>query len=157
MRLAETLPVAERARLDVVAADADRARRLVGQLLLQRALRYARGLPDDAAVEIDRTCQSCGEQHGRPVAADGHGPHLSVSHSGLLVAVASCLHAPVGVDVQRIGQATDPEAWVTQEARTKAGLGAQGGSVVALATPLPGYAAALAVAWPGPVRVVGRD
>lgn len=156
VRLADALPAAERARLDELTADADRARRLLGQILVQEALRSARGLPPGATVEIDRTCPDCGAQHGRPVAADGRGPHLSVTHSGLLVAVAACMEFRVGVDVQRIGDPAHPAGWVAREARIKAGPADGAGSVEELAPPLAGYAAALAVAHPGPVTVITR-
>lgn len=145
LRRADQLPPPERARLAELTTPADQGRRLVGALLLQSALRAARGLPSEATVDIDRTCDACGAQHGRPVAADGAGPHLSVSHSGLLIAVAACATAPVGIDVQRIGDAPDVAAWVAREARIKAGLAAGAGTELALTPPLPGYAAALAV------------
>ncbi len=83
------------------------------------------------------------------------GPHLSVSHSGLVVAVAVCEEARVGVDVQRVADLTEPQgaaAWVEAEAQLKAGADAPTGAdagagvtVVRLTPPVPGYAAALAV------------
>lgn len=154
--LAATLPERERERLSGISDQAGRARRLLGALLLQRAIRYARRLPDGAVVEIDRTCTSCGRQHGRPTAADGSGPHLSVAHSGLLVVVATCSSAAVGVDVERIVPGSERlDAWVAREARFKAGLLGSGdhaepdeGALVNLVPPLPGHVAAVAVAAP---------
>ncbi|WP_345580538.1 4'-phosphopantetheinyl transferase family protein [Tessaracoccus lubricantis] len=102
IRRAGELPAAEAARLDELDAPADRGRRLLGALLLQDAVRVARDSAPGATVEIDRTCDACGAPHGRPRPADGLGPHLSVSHSGLLVVVAACADAAVGVDVQRV-------------------------------------------------------
>lgn len=146
---ASRLPAAERARLEELDDDAARGRRLVGELVLQRALRHARALPDDVLVEIDRTCAECGAQHGRPVAADGAGPWLSVTHAGVLVAVATCEAAAVGIDVDRASA-----DWVAAEARVKAAVADPDlGTTVPLVAPLPGYAAALAVAGRGEIHV----
>lgn len=147
------LPRRERSRIDDLTAPADRGRRLVGALLLQEAIRAVRGLVPGTTVEIDRTCGGCGAQHGRPVAADGLGPHLTVSHSGALVVAAACVEAPVGVDVERVASEVDPAAWVAGEARVKAGLGDSAGTILELTPPLSGYAAALAVATDRPVEV----
>ncbi|MHA7861735.1 4'-phosphopantetheinyl transferase family protein [Tessaracoccus sp. Y36] len=143
---AAALPDAERARLEELDEPADRGRRLLGALLLQEALRTTRGLPPGATVELDRTCETCGGPHGRPRAADGMGPYLSVSHSGLLVAVAASYQAAVGVDVQRTAAAGKTWDWVVAEARFKAGLPEGAGVVLRLDPPLAGYTAALAVA-----------
>ena len=163
MSAAQRLPVAERARLDELDDQAARGRRLVGELLLQSAVRHARDLPDDALVEIDRTCPQCRRQHGRPTVADGAGPHLSVAHAGVLVAVATCAGAPVGIDVERARAEVDIAGWVLAEARLKAGVelagggagpGGSGGShSVVLDAPLAGSQAALVVAGAGPVQV----
>lgn len=157
---ADSLPQRERARVDEVSDQTQRGRRLAGQLLLQHAIRQVRGLPDCECVEIDRTCSDCGEQHGRPVPADGRGPHVSVSHSGLAVCVATCSDAPVGVDVERVEGAASARTaelgdWVVREARTKAGLASDGGpaTVVRISCPLAGYVAALAVAADAEVHV----
>ncbi|MBB1510479.1 4'-phosphopantetheinyl transferase superfamily protein [Tessaracoccus sp. MC1756] len=143
---AAELPAAERARLEELDASADRGRRLLGALLLQEALRTARGLPPGAAVELDRTCETCGGPHGRPRPSDGLGPFVSVSHSGLLVAVAASYQAAVGVDVQRTAAAGKTWDWVVAEARFKAGLPEGAGTVLQLDPPLAGYTAALTVA-----------
>lgn len=164
MSAAQRLPAAERARLDELDDQAARGRRLVGELLLQSAVRHARGLADDALVEIDRTCAQCRRQHGRPTVADGAGPHLSVAHAGVLVAVATCAGAPVGIDVERARAEVDIAGWVLAEARLKVGVELAGGSAgagdsggshsVVLDAPLDGYRAALVVAGAGPVEVV---
>ncbi|MGD8215776.1 4'-phosphopantetheinyl transferase family protein [Aestuariimicrobium sp. Y1814] len=146
---AATLPAAERARLDELSDQAARGRRLVGALLLQEAVRTVRGAPPDSVVEVSRTCDGCGAQHGRPVVADGRGPHLSLAHAGLLVVVATCMGAPVGVDVERADRFASPAecaAWVESEARFKAGPGAAEGVPLRVETPMPGYCTALVVA-----------
>ena len=50
---------------------------------------------------MDRTCDRCGAQHGRPRVV-GSGIELSVSHSGDLVLVAVSDGSPIGVDVEEI-------------------------------------------------------
>lgn len=55
-----------------------------------------------AALEIDRTCLRCGDQHGKPRLTGTSDLHFSVSHSGSVVAVAVSRNRPVGVDVERI-------------------------------------------------------
>ncbi|RIK17416.1 MAG: hypothetical protein DCC50_01825 [Acidobacteria bacterium] len=164
--LEATLPPSERARLEGLDGAA-RARRMVGAALLRQAVRAHRG--EEAEVAVDRTCEECGAQHGRPVVAGG--PHVSVAHAGVLVVVATCGTAPVGVDVERVSRfsgeqepAAAAAAWVAHEARLKAGEGdgvASGSDapeppVLSLEPPLPGYAAALRVAAAGPsgVRLV---
>ena len=54
-----------------------------------------------ARVVVDRTCPSCGRQHGRP-RLPGTGLHVSISHSGATVAVAVSNAGEVGVDVQQL-------------------------------------------------------
>ncbi|MCR5675659.1 MAG: 4'-phosphopantetheinyl transferase superfamily protein [Lachnospiraceae bacterium] len=41
--------------------------------------------------------------HGKPVFADGQGPHFSLSHSGRIAVCAISEAGPVGIDVQEIG------------------------------------------------------
>lgn len=154
-----TLPLRERERLTEVSDQAERGRRLVGELLLQRAVRHSRRLLESETIEIDRTCAECGAQHGRPVVADGRGPHVSVAHSGLVIAVATCRGTSVGVDVERLpAENVSSRAvsdWVEREARIKAGvLGGEeaevaGGSFLAVVCPFAGYIAGLAVSTHG--------
>lgn len=155
------LPGPERARLEGLTG-ADRARRAVGAALLQQAVRAHRrqsvptrdfsprdDAPQDDAGEqevvVDRTCEECGAQHGRPVVAGG--PHVSVAHCGVLVVVATCTDTRVGVDVERVdrfeGAVAAAQAWVRHEALIKAG---GPGATLLLPAPLPGYVAALCVA-----------
>lgn len=153
--LDDVLDTTERSRLAGLDAPADRARFLVGVWLLRGAAGQALGLPP-AEVAIDRTCPDCGGPHGPPRVAGG--PHVSVSHSGVLVVVALCHEAPVGVDVQRITDLTeqDPVSWTRRESHFKAlgpSTGLTGSSTLGLEAPRPGYAAALTVATTGPARV----
>lgn len=146
---ADGLPAAERERLAELAQPADRGRRLLGAALLQAAVRYHRGLPSTATVAVDRRCSDCGRPHGRPTVADGGGPHVSVSHTGVYAVVATCAEAPVGVDVERVGD--DAEAarrWVARESVVKTGAaqGEPAGHTVVGLVALPGYVASLAVA-----------
>lgn len=52
------------------------------------------------SVRFDRTCQQCGEQHGRPVVVGDAGLHVSLSRAGDWVAVAVTRLSPVGVDIE---------------------------------------------------------
>ena len=148
--LLDLLDATERARVRSLRRSADQGRSLVGAALLRVVVGERLGVPADEVV-VDRTCTDCGRPHGRPrVLGPGEtAPHVSVSHSGLLVVVALAEDAPVGVDVQRVadvgegpGPGGDPRSqeWVRREARLKAG----GGAVRGLPAPLDGYAAALA-------------
>jgi 4'-phosphopantetheinyl transferase len=61
-----------------------------------------------ADVVLDRTCQDCGQPHGKVrVVDEGSTVQLSVSHSGDAVVVAFHRSAPVGVDVERIDRGLD--------------------------------------------------
>lgn len=174
LSLAERLPPAERDRALAPERPADRGRRLVGAALLQHAIAAARAdrpgspppaptdpapTPTDTWFEVDRTCEECGEQHGRPVVAGG--PHLSVAHAGVLVVVATCWDAPIGVDVERVDRFADRSdplatalAWTRAEAAVKAGLasdvaveaahGPRPDIFVTLEPAMAGYAATLA-------------
>ncbi|GGB99992.1 4'-phosphopantetheinyl transferase family protein [Cellulomonas carbonis] len=169
------LDATERARLDALDSPADRGRSLVGAALLRVAVAARLGV-DPRDVAVDRTCVDCGRPHGAPrVVGPEHDDvrrtvWVSVSHSGLLVVVALG-DAPVGVDVQREADLrADAPAWARHEAEVKlhGAVTARGGLIAdapdatttPLATPLAGYAAALATAgvpgavvvrhWPGP-------
>lgn len=161
VRLYPLLPEAERLRVGELSAPADRGRRLVAAALLQHAVQASRLLGREAGsgpqgpVTVDRTCDECGAHHGRPVVEGG--PHLSVAHAGVLVVVATCGTARIGVDVERIDR-LDAQTWVQHEARVKSEARADA-PVGALQSPIQGYVAALCVvpAHPseagGPVRV----
>ncbi len=95
----------ERSRAAAFARPEDRARFVLGAVLLKLAVADATGR-EPATVVIDRTCDECGEPHGRPRVA-GSDVQVSVAHSGELVMVALTRAGPVGIDVeQHAGQWT---------------------------------------------------
>ena len=97
---ARLLDEAERARSARFRQPADRDRFVLGAALLRlAAARHLPGAP--ASVLIDRSCDQCGEQHGRPVLT-GSAMQASVSHSGDCVAVALTSAGPVGVDIEAL-------------------------------------------------------
>jgi 4'-phosphopantetheinyl transferase len=97
--------LARRARL---ALPADRQRLTAGAAVARLVLGTALGTPP-AELRIDRTCVSCGAQHGRPRVLDAEGLHFSVSHSGHCVVVAVLPGSPVGVDVEAVGHVPPDE------------------------------------------------
>jgi 4'-phosphopantetheinyl transferase len=78
--------------------DVDRDRFTLATVLL-RALVARRTNVDFATATIDRTCDVCGEPHGRPRLAHP-GLEASISHAGDVVAVALTAAGPVGVDIE---------------------------------------------------------
>jgi 4'-phosphopantetheinyl transferase len=122
---------------------ADRARFLLGAVMLRLAVgNELRKSPQD--VPVNRSCGICGRWHGRPVVPDS-GLELSVSHSGLVVAVALGIGGPVGIDVERVGDNRPGRirSWTRTEARLKAG-GGSGLAVCELAAPVSGYIMSIA-------------
>ncbi len=100
------LDPAERVRAGTYARPGDRSRFVLGAALLKLALAADTGLaPGDVAV--DRECDQCGQQHGRP-RVPGLDVHVSVAHSGSVVAVALTRLGPVGIDVEERAGAPDP-------------------------------------------------
>ena len=89
----------ERARAEAFARRDDRSRFVVGAVLLKLAVAGATGAAP-ADVVVDRGCDECGRQHGRP-RIPGAGVHVSVAHSGALATVALTRVAPVGIDVEQ--------------------------------------------------------
>jgi 4'-phosphopantetheinyl transferase len=88
----------ERARAAAFVRSDDRARFVVGAALLKLAVADQTG--DSArSVRVDRRCASCGGPHGRPQILES-ALHVSISHSGSLVAVALSRAGAVGVDVE---------------------------------------------------------
>jgi 4'-phosphopantetheinyl transferase len=79
---------------------ADWRRFALGAVLLRLATARQLGSPP-RSVPVDRTCPDCDRPHGRPW-LPGVGLHVSVSHSGRLVVVATTRGGPIGVDVQEI-------------------------------------------------------
>lgn len=149
--LLDLLDPVERSRVVALDRPADRARSLVGAALLRRAAGEATGCAPEEVV-VARGCPGCGGPHGRPEVAGG--PHVSLSHSGVLVVVATCWTDGVGVDVQRDGDLDDVSSrdWARQEALVKAEATGPLVTVVDLDAPRAGYAAALAVRAAPPVR-----
>jgi 4'-phosphopantetheinyl transferase len=94
----ELLDEVERVRAAAFVRPDDRARFVVGAALLKLALAdYTGG--QARAVRVDRPCATCGGPHGPPQ-APGSGLHVSLSHSGSLVAVAVSRAGAVGIDVE---------------------------------------------------------
>lgn len=84
----------------------DRRRAVLGAALLRGAAGEALGIEPHRVV-VERRCEACGADHGRPV-LPGTGLHASVSHSGDVVLVALSRGAPVGVDVEQLGRRFAP-------------------------------------------------
>jgi 4'-phosphopantetheinyl transferase len=97
---AEVLSDGERARRGGLWDAGQRAQYTVAAALLRlvAAPLTARAA---ASVVVDRSCPSCGRHHGRP-RLPGTGLHVSISHSGAMVAVAVSRAGEVGVDVQQV-------------------------------------------------------
>jgi 4'-phosphopantetheinyl transferase len=93
----------ERARRDQYVRPEDRDRFTVAAGTLRLVAAELLGVAP-GALTVDRTCERCGKPHGRPT-LPGHDLHVSLSHSGDWVAVATTRLGPVGVDVERIGPA----------------------------------------------------
>jgi 4'-phosphopantetheinyl transferase len=159
--LLRVLSPLERARVESLSRPADRGRSMLAAALLRVASAPHLGCRPEEVV-VDRTCTECGGPHGAPriIPTVGRAPHVSVSHSGVLVVVAVSLLGPIGVDVQRVSDLDRPGAaaeWVRREAlvKSRASASAENGASSAvrpLEPPLFGYAAALA----GPDRALRR-
>jgi 4'-phosphopantetheinyl transferase len=131
-------------RLDGYQGDADRARFLLGAAMVRSAVGSRLGM-HPRAVPVHRGCADCGRWHGRPVVPDPR-LALSVSHGGLLVALALAVGCAVGVDVERIDgrRREDVRRWTREEARWKAGAPQPRLAVRELMGPLPGHVLTLA-------------
>lgn len=103
----DVLADAEQSRAERYRRRADHDRFVLGALLL-RAVASARSGVEPAAVVVDRLCNECGRQHGRP-RLPGADLEVSVSHSGALVVLAESIDGRVGVDVERRIDALDRE------------------------------------------------
>ena len=152
-RHAGLLDATERRRWAAYRRDEDRARFLAGCALAKTVLARYTGLRP-ADVRFDRTCDQCGEPHGKPVieggviegGVEGGVVEHSVAHSGDLIAVAVA-RTPVGVDVEQLdgrphplGGDGDPDALA------RLVLSAAERAVLA-AVPPAGRARAFLVAW----------
>lgn len=81
-------------------ADDDQNRFTLAAALLRAVIGQRTGT-DAADVVIDRHCESCGADHGRPLAAE-RSIKVSVTHSGEVVAVAVTDTYLLGVDVEAV-------------------------------------------------------
>lgn len=102
---ADVLDDAERARAHALPA-AVAERFVLGRVLLRAVLGQHLAC-DPAAVRLDVRCARCGGPHGRvrvagPLGDAATAPHVSLTRSGPLVAVALSVHVPVGVDVESV-------------------------------------------------------
>jgi 4'-phosphopantetheinyl transferase len=88
----------ERTRAAAFVRPDDRARFVVGAALLKDSVADQMRRPA-RSVRVDRRCARCGGPHGRPQ-VPGSGLHVSLSHSGSLVAVALTQAGAVGIDVE---------------------------------------------------------
>lgn len=100
------LDAAEQARAAAFARPQDRSRFVLGAALLKLVVATAAGVSADDVV-VDRTCDECTRQHGRP-RLPGLDMHVSVAHSGAVVAAALSRLGPVGIDVEERTGAPDP-------------------------------------------------
>jgi 4'-phosphopantetheinyl transferase len=96
----ELLSPAEAARAARFRMQADRDRFVLATGVLRVAAAQRTG-GDPATLVVERGCEHCGGQHGRP-RLPGTGLAASISHSGDVVAVALTGGQPVGVDVEVI-------------------------------------------------------
>jgi 4'-phosphopantetheinyl transferase len=96
----DLLDATEHARRDAYVREDDRARFALAAALLRLTVAARTGTAPEA-VEVDRTCPTCGKPHGRPRLPGGE-LHLSVTHSGDCAAVAVTEAGPVGVDVEAL-------------------------------------------------------
>lgn len=105
--LAADLDPVEAGRLCAYRRQADRDRFLLGVTITRRVLAATFSVRP-AAVELDRSCPTCGRPHGKVRSAAGI--RLSVSHSGELVGVAFHPSAEVGLDVEQVDPGLDVDA-----------------------------------------------
>ena len=96
----DLLDPTEARRVERVTNAEDRTRQIAGAALLRLAAGRLADI-DPAAIRVDRTCDTCGQPHGRPQLI-GTDLHASISHSGDRIAVALSRAGRVGVDVERI-------------------------------------------------------
>ncbi len=103
--LDDVLAPDERSHVDRIREGRATARLSRGLLRLVLA-RYF-NLPP-AEIEIDRSCPTCGRSHGRPrLETTSDNIEFSVTHGGDLLVLAFADSAPIGVDVEPIGELED--------------------------------------------------
>jgi 4'-phosphopantetheinyl transferase len=96
------LDPAETARRVAFQRDADKALFTLGAALLRLIGARETGATPEA-LRVDRSCRQCGGPHGKPSIV-GVDLHVSVSHSGGKVALAVTRAAPIGVDIEVVGE-----------------------------------------------------
>ncbi len=106
------LHAAERDRRARFRRHDDQDRHTVGTALARLVLARHLDCPaEDARLRFDRTCRTCGAQHGKPqLLADAASLQFSIAHSGHRVVVAVTRGAPVGVDVEQLATIPQLEA-----------------------------------------------
>jgi 4'-phosphopantetheinyl transferase len=90
----------ELARRDTFVQQADRDRFALGAALVRLAAAAELSI-DVGDVRIDRSCERCGLDHGRPRVV-GTDLEVSVSHSAAVVAVATTVGVGIGIDVEQL-------------------------------------------------------
>jgi 4'-phosphopantetheinyl transferase len=105
----ELLDTEERARRSSLPIGEERVRFTAGAALISSVTgAYTGTAPQD--LRVDRSCPDCRVRHGKPE-VPGTGLHLSLSHSGRLVALAVTRQAPVGVDIEAITRRNIDGLW----------------------------------------------
>ncbi|KQQ96203.1 hypothetical protein ASF72_19105 [Arthrobacter sp. Leaf141] len=89
---------AELRRLSRFRRSGDRARFATATVLTRRAVAVELGI-EPRSVELDRRCERCGADHGRP-RVPGSGLHLSIAHAGDVAGVAVTRVGRVGLDIE---------------------------------------------------------
>ncbi|WP_258191115.1 4'-phosphopantetheinyl transferase superfamily protein [Arthrobacter sp. PAMC25284] len=92
------LTAAELRRLSRLRMTGDRARFATATVLTKRAVAAELGI-EPRSVELDRRCEHCGADHGRP-RVPGSGLHLSIAHAGDVAGVAITRAGRIGLDVE---------------------------------------------------------
>lgn len=82
---------------------ADRSRFTIAAALLRLVAAQQLAIPPQR-VAVDRSCPRCERAHGKPVLRGTGAPHVSISHSAELVALAVTDAAPIGVDVEVVAE-----------------------------------------------------
>ncbi|RKE18910.1 4'-phosphopantetheinyl transferase superfamily protein [Streptomyces sp. TLI_171] len=98
----------ERARAERFRRPSDRADYVAAHLLVRFCAAAHLGVAP-AELSFGQQCPGCGDTtHGRPLLTDRPGTHLSLSHTGGIIAAAAA-PVPIGVDVEHLGpRTTDP-------------------------------------------------
>ena len=91
----------ERERWGAYVEADDRLRFLTGAALLRRAAAGCLSV-SPSRLRVDRTCERCGAQHGKPRLPEHPAFDVSVSHAGEHVVVALARGPRIGVDVEPV-------------------------------------------------------